>query len=152
MIWGNLDNVQDSISTRYLRMCLKKKVNFTLSKSNKAVIFDVACWSINLGHAIKENHCIRENNRLVRSKKIVFEGIRIYLWSTTPTTLRPLVINHYCHVRPSVSKLPNQATITASRACGLAEWIIDDSYLVFAMWFSFRYGLQNERHVTRGRQ
>ena len=33
-------------------------------------------------------------------------------------------------VRPSVPKLQNQATITAGRDCGLAEWIIDDSCLV----------------------
>ena len=38
-------------------------------------------------------------------------------------------------VRPSYSKLQNQATITASRVCGLAEWITDDSCLI---WFDFR--------------
>ena len=32
---------------------------------------------------------------------------------------------------PSVPKLQNQATITAGQDCGLAEWIIDDSSLVF---------------------
>ena len=66
-------------------------------------------------------------------------------WSTRPTTV-PASSDHYFHTecpsfrpsilpsfRLSVPKLQNQATITAARDCGLAEWIIDDSYLVFAL-------------------
>ena len=38
--------------------------------------------------------------------------------------------DHYFHTEClSVPKLQNQATITAGRDCGLAEWIIDDSCL-----------------------
>ena len=45
---------------------------------------------------------------------------------------RPVVITIFTQsVRPSVPKLQNQATITAGRDCGLAEWIIDDSCLLF---------------------
>ena len=47
---------------------------------------------------------------------------------------RPVVMTIFTQcssVRPSVPKLQNQATITAGRDCELAEWIIDDSCLVF---------------------
>ena len=51
---------------------------------------------------------------------------------------RPVVITIFTQsvrpsVRPSVPKLQNQATITAGQDCGLAEWIIDDSCLVFLL-------------------
>ena len=54
----------------------------------------------------------------------------------------PVVITIFTHVvrtsvrpsgHPSVPKLQNQATITAGRDCGLAEWIIDHSCLVFVV-------------------
>ena len=38
-------------------------------------------------------------------------------------------------VRPA-GRPKNQATITAGRVCGLAEWIIDDSSL-YIFWLSF---------------
>ena len=46
---------------------------------------------------------------------------------------RPVVItiSHRVSVRLSVPKLQNQATITSGWDCGLAEWIIDDSCLVY---------------------
>ena len=57
-----------------------------------------------------------------------------FSWSTRPTTV-PAGSDHYFHtecpsVLPYIPKLQNQATITAGRDCGLAEWIIDDSCLV----------------------
>ena len=56
-------------------------------------------------------------------------------WSTRPTTV-PAGSDHYFHtecppVHTYVPKLQNKATITAGRDSGLAEWIIDDSCLVF---------------------
>ena len=60
------------------------------------------------------------------------QGISLLIpyWSTRPTTV-PAGSDHYFHAEcPSVPKLQNQATITAGRDCGLAEWIIDDSCLV----------------------
>ena len=59
--------------------------------------------------------------------------------------------DHYFHtecpsVRPSVRKLQNQATITAGRDCGLAEWIIDDFCLVFFVVETFaKYGYNIEQ-------
>ena len=50
---------------------------------------------------------------------------------------RPQITIFTQSVRPSVPKLQNQATITAGRDCGLAEWIIDDSCLVFS-FFAFK--------------
>ena len=47
---------------------------------------------------------------------------------------RPVVITIFTKsVRPSVPKLQNQATITTGRDCGLAEWIIDESCLVYVV-------------------
>ena len=53
---------------------------------------------------------------------------------------RPVVITIFTQIiRPCVPKLQNQATVTAGRVCGLAEWILDDSCLVLFMtvhdWF-----------------
>ena len=62
-------------------------------------------------------------------------------WSTRPTHKWSLY-SHMLSVRPyvllclsvhtSVPKLQYQAEITAGRDCGLAEWITDDSCLVFS--------------------
>ena len=47
---------------------------------------------------------------------------------------RPVVITICTQVvRPSVPKLQNQVTITVGRDCGLVEWIIDDTCLVFSI-------------------
>ena len=47
----------------------------------------------------------------------------------------PVVITIFTQsVRKYVPKLSNQATITAGRDCGLAEWIIDDSCLVLRIF------------------
>ena len=60
-------------------------------------------------------------------------------------------------VRPSVPKLHDQVKITASMDSELAQWIIDDSCLIFLaserhgqtdvhhMWISYHYG------ITKGR-
>ena len=56
---------------------------------------------------------------------------------------RPVVIIIFTQsVRPFVPKLQNQATITAGRNCGLAEWINDDSCLVVFIFVPYRF-LQN---------
>ena len=62
-------------------------------------------------------------------------------WSTRPTTV-PAGSDHYhrVSVRPKTS---NQATITAGRDCGLAEWIIDDSCLVFPLFQAERMREKN---------
>ena len=51
--------------------------------------------------------------------------------------------DHYFHLEsPSVPKLQNQATITAGRDSGLAEWIIDDSCLVeFYVYINIRFDI-----------
>ena len=57
--------------------------------------------------------------------------------SQSQPQFRPVVITIFTHVvcpsvhTSSVSKLKYQAEITAGRDCGLSEWIIDDSCLVF---------------------
>ena len=66
---------------------------------------------------------------------------QIFLWETNHThqaisaqwvtILDPRGRPHSQVVRPSVEVLQNQAKIIAGRNCGLGEWIIDDSCLVF---------------------
>ena len=56
--------------------------------------------------------------------------ITIFTQSVRPSIHTSICPSVLPSVRLSVSKLQNQATITAGRDCGLAEWIIDDSCLV----------------------
>ena len=102
--------------------------------------FDIQFWAqLLLEHLFL---CAKSAIKLIK----VTEEASVY-WSTWPTTV-PAGSDHYFHTecpsvrtyvrlsvrpsfRPSVPKLQNQATITAGRDCGLAEWIIDDSCLVF---------------------
>ena len=65
---------------------------------------------------------------------------------------RPVVITIFTQsVRPSVPKLQNQATLTAGRDCGLAEWIIDDSCFVIYIFTCYvsRYARPNFSLFTR---
>ena len=58
-----------------------------------------------------------------------------------PSSVRP-------YVRPSVPKLQNQATITAGRFCGVAEWIIDDSCLAFTCFWTLTFLVTNVHHSS----
>ena len=68
----------------------------------------------------------------------------------------PAGSDHYfyteCPSRPSIPKLQNQATITAGRDCGLAEWIIDDSCLIIFLFcvirkYEVRMGKLSENYI-----
>ena len=80
---------------------------------------------------------IRGNRKMLKAK------INLLIYLADPQS-RPVVIIVFAHVvRPSVPTFPNLAKqnkflaktmFTTGETVGLAEWIIDDSYLVFVWW------------------
>ena len=95
----------------------------------------------------EETNLMGKNHKVTFYKPIYiihyYNSVKLYIDPRGQLQSRP-GSDHYSHtecpsVRLHVSKLQNQATLTAGRDCGLAKWIIDDSCLVFSYIFVYLF-------------